>query len=211
MADSLDDIDFFTQPPFANPQLRTQAINRFHTVVDHFQACEPTQFTNDNYNRPALIRYTWEYASSESQDRFLWAFFHWLRLGMADGDDMTLDDDLRSRLYAFAEDLMNNFFIPRKCHLLSPVPCLLLTTQYEPLGISPHLNSALSLKKRSGAIWEHHNSYPHCAVPVLFATVTAVSSHVPLITRKYATGKAGKIQLEMMGSKSFLETMMGMN
>ncbi|KAK3364053.1 hypothetical protein B0T25DRAFT_529169, partial [Lasiosphaeria hispida] len=116
MADSLlDGIDFaLTQPLFANPQLRTQAINRFRLVVDHFHACEPTQFTNDNYNRPALIRYTWEYASSESQDRFLSAFFHRLQLGMADADgDINLDDNLHSLLFAFADDLMNNFFIPR--------------------------------------------------------------------------------------------------
>ncbi|KAK3364068.1 hypothetical protein B0T25DRAFT_529208, partial [Lasiosphaeria hispida] len=117
MADSLlDGIDFaLTQPLFANPQLRTQAIHRFRCVVDHFQACEPPRFPNKKYNRPALVRFTFEYARSpESQDRFLSAFFHRLRLGMADADgDINLDDNLHSLLFAFADDLMNNFFIPR--------------------------------------------------------------------------------------------------
>ncbi|KAK3364067.1 hypothetical protein B0T25DRAFT_58169 [Lasiosphaeria hispida] len=120
------DFDFAT---LAEP-LRTQAINRFRLVIDHFQPRKSRRRNNKNYNRPALIRYTFEYArSSESQNRFLSAFFHRLRLGMADGDDITLDDDLRSRLFAFAEDLMNNFFIPShtsthpslpRCHPASP-------------------------------------------------------------------------------------------
>ncbi|KAK3364048.1 hypothetical protein B0T25DRAFT_418417, partial [Lasiosphaeria hispida] len=109
------DFDFNFGYTLADP-LRTQAINRFHTVVDHFQARESLRQNdkNYNYNRPALVRYTFEYAcSSESQDRFLSAFFYQLRLGMADGDgDINLDDDLGSLLFAFAEDLMNNFFIP---------------------------------------------------------------------------------------------------
>ncbi|KAK3364050.1 hypothetical protein B0T25DRAFT_420338, partial [Lasiosphaeria hispida] len=104
--------DFDFAYTLAEP-LRTQAINRFRLVIDHFQAREPRRHNNKNYNRPALIRYTFEYVSSKSQDRFLSAFFHRLRLGMA-GDDINLDDDLRSRLFAFADDLMNNFFIPRK-------------------------------------------------------------------------------------------------
>ncbi|KAK3364051.1 hypothetical protein B0T25DRAFT_444562 [Lasiosphaeria hispida] len=106
------DLDFnFDFATLAEP-LRTQAINRFCLVINHFQAREPRRHNNKNYNRPALIRYTFEYVSSKSQDRFLSAFFHRLRLGMADGDDITLDDDLRSLLFAFAEDLMNHFFIP---------------------------------------------------------------------------------------------------
>ncbi|KAK3364033.1 hypothetical protein B0T25DRAFT_57382 [Lasiosphaeria hispida] len=110
----LDGLDFsLAQPLSANPHLRTQAINRFSHVIEHFEALERKPYIR-NYNRPALIRLTFEYArSAESQDRLLLAFFHRLRLGMRDSDgDIVFDSGLRSLLYAFAEDLMNSFFIP---------------------------------------------------------------------------------------------------
>ncbi|KAK3364161.1 hypothetical protein B0T25DRAFT_59010 [Lasiosphaeria hispida] len=110
----LDGIDFSrAQSLSTNPQLRTQAINRFHHVVTHFEAGEPTRYNND-YNRPALIRLTFQYARSpESQNRFLVAFFHRLLLGMTDGHgDIILDNGLRSLLFAFAEDLLLSLFFP---------------------------------------------------------------------------------------------------
>ncbi|KAK3364164.1 hypothetical protein B0T25DRAFT_433638, partial [Lasiosphaeria hispida] len=72
----LDGIDFsLAQSLFANPRLRNQATNRFYHVVKHFEAREPTRYHN-NYNRPGLVRLTFEYARSpESQDRILSAFF----------------------------------------------------------------------------------------------------------------------------------------
>ncbi|KAK3364044.1 hypothetical protein B0T25DRAFT_434648, partial [Lasiosphaeria hispida] len=75
----LDGIDFsHAESLAANPQLRTQAINRFHHVVKHFEAGEqdPTQISDTSYNRPALVRLTFQYARSpESQNKFLVAFF----------------------------------------------------------------------------------------------------------------------------------------
>ncbi|KAK3364025.1 hypothetical protein B0T25DRAFT_57252 [Lasiosphaeria hispida] len=110
----LDGIDFsHAQSLSANPQLRTEAINRFYHVIEHFEALECKPYYR-NYNRPGLVRLTFEYArSAESQDRLLSAFFHRLLLGMRDSDgDIVFDSGLRSLLFAFAEDLMNSFFIP---------------------------------------------------------------------------------------------------
>ncbi|KAK3364034.1 hypothetical protein B0T25DRAFT_57544 [Lasiosphaeria hispida] len=128
--------------------LRTQAINRFHRVADHFQEHEP-RYSRKNYNRPALIRFTFEYArSSESQDRFLSAFFHRLRLGMADGDgDINLDNDLCSLLFAFAEDLMNHFFIP--CQL--SIFCLVSLS-----------NSCFHSTSRRGSAHTSTHPFPRC-------------------------------------------------
>ncbi|KAK3364156.1 hypothetical protein B0T25DRAFT_442834, partial [Lasiosphaeria hispida] len=113
---SLDNIDFSPAESLAaNPPLRAQAVQRFHHVVYHFEAGEPARHSND-YNRPALVRLLFQYARSPaSQNRFLAAFFQRLLLGMGDADgDIVFDNGLRSLLFAFAEDLMNNFFIPRK-------------------------------------------------------------------------------------------------
>ena len=73
------------------------------------------------YNRPALVRLTFEYARSlESQDKFLVFFFRSVAVGMLDGD---LDDPtctgLRNLVFEVAQFLMTNFFLPcRFCSLL---------------------------------------------------------------------------------------------
>jgi len=104
-------IDFSAaaQPLFANAQERTQAIGRFRRIVEYFEAVEPpASRRNAKYNRPALIRLTFEYARSpESQDRFLRAFFRSLALGMLD-DSVNLSDDsvvadFRELLFGFAD------------------------------------------------------------------------------------------------------------
>ncbi|KAK3935965.1 hypothetical protein QBC46DRAFT_396221 [Diplogelasinospora grovesii] len=113
-------IDFSAaEPLFANEQQRTQAVGRFRRIVDYFEAAEqPASRYGDGYNRPALVRLTFEYARSQkSQDRFLGAFFRSLALGMLDDDSVNLSDDsvvadFRSPLFGFAEFLMANFFLP---------------------------------------------------------------------------------------------------
>ncbi|KAK3366603.1 hypothetical protein B0T24DRAFT_366219 [Lasiosphaeria ovina] len=59
------------QPLFANAQERTQAVGRFRRIVNYFEAAEqpaPRYSGRGGYNRPALIRLTFEYArSQESQ------------------------------------------------------------------------------------------------------------------------------------------------
>ncbi|KAH8754637.1 hypothetical protein F5883DRAFT_573340 [Diaporthe sp. PMI_573] len=113
-------IDFSAAAPFfADEQQRTQAVGRFRRIVDYFEAAEqPAPRYGDGYNRPALVRLTFEYARSQtSQDRFLGAFFRSLALGMFDNDNVDLSDesvvaDFRSPLFGFAEFLMTNFFLP---------------------------------------------------------------------------------------------------
>ncbi|KAK3364032.1 hypothetical protein B0T25DRAFT_57356 [Lasiosphaeria hispida] len=152
----LDGIDFSRAHSLsANPQLRTQAINRFLHVVEHFEAGEPTRYNND-YNRPALVRLTFQYARSpESQNKFLLAFFQWLLLGMADGDgDIKLDDDLRSLLFAFAEDLLYHLFVPCKISIF----CFLVSV--------------------SGAFW----CFLSCFWSNSFTVLAAGNQHTPQIT-----------------------------
>lgn len=118
---SLEDvIGFFAaaQPLFANEQHRTQAVDRFRRIVGYFETDESLESRRYlGYNRPALIRLTFEYARTpESQGRFLGAFFRALALGMLD-DSIDLNDDsvvadFRSPLFSFADFLITNFFLP---------------------------------------------------------------------------------------------------
>jgi len=105
-------IDFHIQQPlFTDAGERAQAIARFYRIVGHFETIETTT-SRKHYNRPALIRLTFEYARSpESQDRFLAFFFQALAIGALDGDfDL---GDLGEPLFRIAEFLMINFFLPR--------------------------------------------------------------------------------------------------
>jgi len=122
-------IDFSADAPFfADEQQRTRAVGRFRRIVDYFEAAEqPAPRYGNGYNRPALVRLTFEYARSQTlQDKFLGAFFRSLALGMLDNDSVDLSDesvvaDFRSPLFGFAEFLMTNFFLPR----MSSSPSLL--------------------------------------------------------------------------------------
>jgi len=125
------------EPLFANEQERTQAVGRFRRIVDYFEAAEqPAPRYGDGYNRPALVRLTFEYArSQESKDRFLGAFFRSLAIGMLD-DDFNLNDDsvvadFHEAVFGFAEFLMTNFFLP-SMSISQPTNLVLtiLTTSY---------------------------------------------------------------------------------
>ncbi|KAK1827291.1 hypothetical protein QBC39DRAFT_178961 [Podospora conica] len=119
-------IDFPTQPLFADPIGRARAVGRFIGIVGRLEAAEKasgrlgrTSLAGGNqYNRPALVRLTFEYARTpESQDRFLHAFFRCMDLDMGDddGDHVDLDDDnddLARKLSDFADYLLNHFFLP---------------------------------------------------------------------------------------------------
>jgi hypothetical protein len=106
-------------PLFADEQQRAQAFGRFRRIVNYFEdAQQPAPRRGGGYNRPALVRLTFEYArSQESQDRFLGAFFRSLAVGMLD-DSIDLSDDnevadFREPLFGFADYLVTNFFLPR--------------------------------------------------------------------------------------------------
>lgn len=113
-------IDFTAEPFFANGEERAQAVGRLRRIVGYFEPLEkPFARYGDGYNRPALVRLTFDYArSQDSKDRFLVAFFQSLAIGMLNDDKIDLTDDdtvagLREAVFGFAEFLMTNFFLPR--------------------------------------------------------------------------------------------------
>jgi hypothetical protein len=117
-------IDFYAkQPPFADAAERAQATARFHRIVGHLEAID-CPGPGRPYNRPALVRLTFEYARSpESQDKFLAFFFRSVAVGMLYGD---LDDPtytgLRNLVFKVTQFLIINFFLPcRFCSLLLAV------------------------------------------------------------------------------------------
>jgi hypothetical protein len=74
-------IDFSTARAPLHADQRAQAKRKFYRVMGHFEATggnsnRSTASSGNQYNRPPLVRLTYEYArSEESQDAFLSAFF----------------------------------------------------------------------------------------------------------------------------------------
>ncbi|KAK0743905.1 hypothetical protein B0T18DRAFT_448480 [Schizothecium vesticola] len=131
-------IDFSAAEPFfANEEERAKAVGRFRRIVDHFEALErPTSRYRDWYNRPALVRLTFDYARSQkSKDRFLAVFSQSLSIGIIDDKVDLADDsavaDLRNAVFGFTEFLMTNFFLP---HMSTSLPAC-----YAPCCGSPRL------------------------------------------------------------------------
>ncbi|KAK4170895.1 hypothetical protein QBC36DRAFT_369302 [Triangularia setosa] len=109
-------IDFCKAGPiFENDQQRSQAVSKFHRIVAFYENTEQQPASSrygDGYNRPALIRLTFEYARSpESQDKFLEAFFQSLALEMLDDNDGE-DASVRELFFGFADYLVHHFFLP---------------------------------------------------------------------------------------------------
>ncbi|PHH73972.1 hypothetical protein CDD83_4640 [Cordyceps sp. RAO-2017] len=113
-------IDFSTEPPLGLDQ-RTQARRTFYHIVNHFEArSHSSENRSRQYNRPSLVRLTYEYArSEESQDNFLRAFFRSMALSMDGEEPVNFDQEslaveFGSALFNFAEYLLDNFFLPLK-------------------------------------------------------------------------------------------------
>jgi len=128
-------IDFSVETPLEDGQ-RARAKRLFYQIVHHFHKLEPEPKRHQRgttYSRPLLIRYTYEYArSQESRDVFFRSFFRSLGLSL-DADDGSQEDDqldweggqvevLRSAFFAFADYLLDNFFLPCECILFPPAP-----------------------------------------------------------------------------------------
>lgn len=117
-------INFSSQPPLGTDR-RAQARRRFYNIVNHFgpnNAGGTSTGNSNQYNRPLLVRLTYEYArSEEARDNFLQVFFQSLELPLdGEGEDIdlgnaNLETDIRSTLFGFADYLLDNFFLPRKC------------------------------------------------------------------------------------------------
>lgn len=118
-------LDFSTQPRSLAPNRRAQARTKFNSITSHFNTPHDRSVTK--YNRPLLIRYTYEYARSElSQDMFLSAFLDLLGVSIngqaMDFGDRELEEDLRELLIQFADLFIDNLFLPCLSHLILSSP-----------------------------------------------------------------------------------------
>ncbi|KAK5635642.1 hypothetical protein RRF57_011354 [Xylaria bambusicola] len=110
-------INFSAATPLSDGQ-RASARQRFYCITDHFGAHNGNQDTQ--YSAPRLVRLTYEHALSEpSRDNFLRAFFQAMVLSIegpgAEAEAEAGDyEDLRSPFFAFADYLLDNFFLPLK-------------------------------------------------------------------------------------------------
>ncbi|PGH01047.1 hypothetical protein GX51_05484 [Blastomyces parvus] len=127
-------LDFSTRQHFT-PDQRTRARTQLYSIIAHYNT--PHDPSLVKYNRPLLLRYTYEYARSDlSQDMVLSALVDWLGFSI-DGEainfsDEDVADNLRERLMEFADFLLDNFFTPLKAaglHTPQPSPAPLSAVQ----------------------------------------------------------------------------------
>jgi hypothetical protein len=105
-------IDVFAPHPALSFDQRQQETSVFTAVIE---ACEPRQ-NHKPYKQVTLVRLTYEYARSEaSRDNFLRFFFQHTQIPTkpTQSESATLSD-YGPRLIAFAETLIENFFLPCK-------------------------------------------------------------------------------------------------
>lgn len=107
------------------PDRHAQAERKFLRIVRHYEAIHDNSDsdTRHHYNRPLLIRVTYEYAQSEiSRDIYLQTFLRSMSLSIVEDDvDLGSEDanmNLRTTLFGFADYLLDNFFLP--CKGLAP-------------------------------------------------------------------------------------------
>ena len=126
---SLEGFLDFSNPRTLSADQRERASRKFYEIVDYFD--EPGSTRGASYNRPRLIRLTYEYAlSDESRDLLLQTFFHSIGLNFDDDDEGFLlagdgGEELRSSVLEFADYLMDNFYLPRIVFLQYPTSPLL--------------------------------------------------------------------------------------
>ncbi|CAK7199082.1 hypothetical protein SEUCBS139899_001751 [Sporothrix eucalyptigena] len=99
---------------------RATARDTFYRIVEHFAHADPYNTTpratrHTVYSQPLLVQYTYEFARSvESKDILLRTFFSSLALDLAVADASLDFEELAPLFSAFAEYLMDNFFLPLK-------------------------------------------------------------------------------------------------
>ncbi|KLJ09675.1 hypothetical protein EMPG_14904 [Blastomyces silverae] len=115
----LEGIINFPGPQGLAADQRAHARRRFYTIIHHFDAPDNSRRPG-GYRHPQLVLYTYEYSRSElSQDTFLRAFFESMNLDVAGEEDIDFDyEDLEKQLgknlIAFADVLLDDFFLPLK-------------------------------------------------------------------------------------------------
>ena len=105
-------IDVLTPTHQLSAEQRDQATYVFNAVIE---ACEPTQPTKGSYKPITLVRLTYKYARSEaSRDNFLHFFFRHTQIPIKISEwELVRSSDHRLQLIAFADTLVENFFLPR--------------------------------------------------------------------------------------------------
>ena len=105
-------IGLFAFPQRLSSEERYQASQVFTAVVE---ACEPLQ-NHKPYKQVTLVRLTYQYARSEaSRDNFLHFFFEHTQIPTdASRSEPISTSEYGQRLIAFAETLIENFFLPCK-------------------------------------------------------------------------------------------------
>lgn len=144
-------IDLNHRAPLTANQ-RACARAKFSRIVTRLEA---TTSSDGPYNRPVLVRLTYEYArSEESKDNFLRAFFQAMALSIDDeqenlclDENRELEEELRSALVQFAEYLLDNFFLPLNLNLLSPFPTSPEMLIYELLSQSIHQENPATISR----------------------------------------------------------------
>ncbi|KAL8366258.1 hypothetical protein RB595_004840 [Gaeumannomyces hyphopodioides] len=119
---SLQDI-WPVEIPAMDDDTRTQAGIRMRHILQHCEVAAAIQQPRQGYNRPVLIRLTHDHArSDDSKTIFLSTFFEHLQLpltgSITDSDvnfsDTKVEERFRKSVDAFADYLMDNFYLPLK-------------------------------------------------------------------------------------------------
>ncbi|KAI0395868.1 hypothetical protein F5Y17DRAFT_465463 [Xylariaceae sp. FL0594] len=145
---------------------RADAERRFYRIVNHFlpdseiDSSAPSQ----TYSPPRLISLTYQYAlSDEARDNFLRAFFLAVDLPIVrngTGDDGD-PEALRSSVFAFADYLMDQFFLPLKASTKkTPQPSPIFHSAIEKVQGGPRsfagTQDRLSALRGACLIRDHH-------------------------------------------------------
>ena len=116
---SLEGILDSSPAPALSETQRHHAHRRFYQIIGHFDTDDQIAQTRNSksYNRPRLVRLTYEYAlSQESRDLFLRAFFRSVQLQINDEEDLVVEhiaQRIQPDVFGFAECLMEDIFLPR--------------------------------------------------------------------------------------------------
>ena len=105
-------IDLLAPIEQLSPEQRDQATHIFNAIIG---ACEPSQPNSGPYKKITLVRLTYEYARSEaSRDNFLQFFFQHTQIPIEVSEwKLIRGSNHGSQLIAFADTLVENFFLPR--------------------------------------------------------------------------------------------------
>ncbi|KAI0141776.1 hypothetical protein GGR57DRAFT_508944 [Xylariaceae sp. FL1272] len=152
------------------PAQRADAQRRFHRIVNHFVPASEIDSSapSQTYSPPRLISLTYKYAlSDEARDNLLRAFFESVNVPVVEAssvdDDGSADADpetLRSSVFAFADYLMDQFFLPLRATKKTPQPSPVFHSAVERVHGGPQSFAStperLSALRGACLIRDHH-------------------------------------------------------